>query len=741
MQKTLTMAVFGLVGQMSWAALAQMAPAAEAAMEADGLGEIIVTARRRSESLQNTPIAVTALSTADLEKRSAINIGDAAQYVPNLHFTPGQAGGGGTAQLFIRGVGQQDFLITNDPGVGIYLDGVFIARSPGSLIDVLDLERLEVLRGPQGTLFGRNTVAGALNLVSLRPAEAFGGYAEITTGRFNRLDGRLSISVPLSPKLRSRATLASINRDGFGVRLTDGLRLGNQSALVGRFVLEALPTDTLTLSLSVDGTRRREESLPQSLVATRATPLLTTYNNVVGRGAGTTMGPNQITGDLFATNASGESLSNVDVWGSSLTAEWRGDDIALKSITGYREMQAAFARDNDNSPLPYFEVTNRTEQSQFSQEFQLSGSAFDDRLTYLFGVFYFQESATDNARVRIAEGTFPAIRLDLSRRDDNRIDTKSYAVFGEATYRLLPTVRLTLGGRINRDEKRFRFTGVRPFSGVFIVPPTDVSDDWTSFTPRAILDWRPVDSAMVYASVSRGFKAGGFNGRPDAAIGVTPYEPETLTTYEVGFKAELLDRRLRINAAAFTSDYNDIQTYFNDTRPDGSFFLTISNASRARIRGFEVEVTARPFQALTLNGAVGHTDARYLEVPRGVPFTVNSRFFETPAWTATLGGELAGEIGSIGRASLRADWSYRSRVFHDVQNSPEIATAPYSLVNARLTWTPPIANDALDLAVFATNLFNERYIQFGVSALANLGVSTVQPGRPREWGVSARLRF
>lgn len=249
------------------------------------------------------------------------------------------------------------------------------------------------------------------------------------------------------------------------------------------------------------------------------------------RPAGVNIGPSQITGNLFTTNATGQSISNVDNWGSSLNGEWRGDQVTIRSITAYRELSAIFARDNDNTPLPYFEVTNRDKQHQISQEFQVAGNGLDERLTYLVRLYYFHELTRDNSRVRVGEGLFPVIGLDLGRIDSNLIRTTSYAIFGEGSYKILGNLSLTLGGRYNHDHKQYDVLDVRPFSDAFIVPATTVINSWSSFTPRVSLDWRPVgDDMLFYGPVSHGFKAGGFNGRPDAAIGVTPYQPEKITS-------------------------------------------------------------------------------------------------------------------------------------------------------------------------------------------------------------------
>ncbi|MBW7835496.1 MAG: TonB-dependent receptor [Sphingomonadales bacterium] len=704
-----------------------------------GIEEIIVTARKREESLQTVPLAVTAIRAEDLEVRSVRNIADVLRLAPNVTFASGGAAGGSAAQVYIRGVGQGDFAITSDPGVGIYVDGVYLGRSTGSLLDVLDLERVEVLRGPQGTLFGRNTVGGAVSFTSQKPTGELGGYVQATVGRYNRIDGRASLDFPIiADRLAAKVSVASLNRDGYQRRSIDDLDLGDQDALVGRAVFLLNASENIDFTLTVDGTRRREESVPQSLVGIANTALLGLYNATVGASLGTPLTAAYITNDRYLTHATGPSVSNVDNWGVSGVIDVDLSPVRIKSITSYRDLELLFARETDGSPLPYLEVINDDEQTQFSQELQLTTPLFNDRADLLVGLYYFRERASDNSIAWIASGLSDFIPMDLSRLDSNNVKTNSYAAFSELNVNVIDKLRFTIGARYTHEKKSYDVVAVRANLGTTFVGPLSLSDDWSSFTPKVSLDFQATDSVMLYASFSKGFRSGGFNSRANSDADVTSYDPEKLDNFEIGLKSDLLDRRLRFNATAFYSNYKDMQV--NVIRPVGlSFINTIDNAAKSRIKGVELEAVAEPAEGLVFNGAVGYADAEYRKLDPGVTFTIDSKLIETPKWTANVGMQYGFAVGNLGQLTLRGDYFYRSRVYHDVFNSELIAQPGYSLINARATLLT--ANDAVEIAVFGTNLTNKTYNLFGVNALTSLGIASVQYARPREWGVEAKYRF
>jgi outer membrane receptor protein involved in Fe transport len=340
--------------------------------------EITVTARKREESLQTTPVAVTALTGDALEVRGADSVDALSQYVPNLQFDGAAAlsGGAYNATIFIRGIGQNDFAIFSDPGAAMYLDGVYLGRSIGGIMDAVDLARVEVLRGPQGTLFGRNTIGGAVNLISKQPAEELDGELAVTAGRYDRLDARGILNVPLSETFLTRWTVARVSRDGYARRLTDGADLGDKDALIGRAQALWRAADSVEVSLAVDATRVRQNSAPLTLidVAATGTPFLNLYNSLVAPGLGiaapngvSTVNPSWITGNIDTTYAGARTVNDLDTKGAALTVTWNlGSSLSVKSISAYRDLDALFIRDGDNTPFTFRETVNGDEQEQRS---------------------------------------------------------------------------------------------------------------------------------------------------------------------------------------------------------------------------------------------------------------------------------------------------------------------------------------------------------------------------------------
>ncbi|HMI92705.1 MAG TPA: TonB-dependent receptor plug domain-containing protein, partial [Polyangiales bacterium] len=397
------------------AAEATPAPEGEPASE-----EIVVSARRREEGLQSAPVAVTAFSASDLEQRNVDSADDLAQFTPNLQLEGAAAlsGSSSNATVFIRGIGQNDFAIFSDPGVGLYVDDVYLGRSIGGVLDVVDLRRVEVLRGPQGTLFGRNTIGGAVLVTSQRPIFEPEGSVELTGGSFYRTDFRATLNAPLvDDTLAVRVSAARLSRDGYAKRLVDGEELGDIDRVAGRFQLLWTPSDTFEVLVSADATRAREHSAPSTLVAVApgGFPFQNIFNTLVAPNAGVTAPSNKvdaafISGDPFTTYATGPNRSDLDTWGVSLTPTWEvHPEVSLKSITAFRDMHAVFGRDGDNTPFTFRETFNDDEQWQFSQELQLFGDSFEDRLSWLVGGYYFQEESSEDAAARLAEGVFAAL--------------------------------------------------------------------------------------------------------------------------------------------------------------------------------------------------------------------------------------------------------------------------------------------------------------------------------------------
>ena len=799
------------------------ASAEEAAGDASHLEEVVVTARRTAENLQTTPVAVTALTGEAMQARGVASLVDVGNFAPNVDISAANntSGSNLNSQIYIRGIGQQDFLITVDPGVGLYVDGVYFARSTGSVLDLLDVERVEVLRGPQGSLFGKNTLGGAVNVISRPPKDELGGQIQATVGRFNRADIQASVDLPINDKVLTRFSVLRNSRDGFVKRINVGDDLADVNSLAGRAQVLLRPNDSFKFDLSIDGTRKREHSAATIIAAVSPiyarnpdtaqtfvptgpddprlrldsggmTPIQT---NAYALFAGIFPGRTYAIANIatpFINGGTGPNVSDLDNSGVAGTATLELGSLTLKSITAYRSMSAEFGRDCDNSPEDVCRTHNRDKQNQFSQELQLSGKSFGDRLTWLTGLYYFHESASDRNDVRLIGGIYNALEqlpvllgptgpigpcppsaaglpvpgplgcpgnpnnipLDFDLDSTIHVSTDSYAGFAQGSFAFTERFRATAGMRYTRERKDYELLLLRRNSGVpalaavdsqgnFLQPyqpqkPTVDTDDWS---PRAGVDFRATDDVFLYASVGKGFKSGGVNGRPTTAYGALPFSPETLWSYEIGAKTELLDRRVRLNLAAFYNDYRNIQ--LNVLREvNGVFAADIQNGGKARGTGFEAELMARITPAFSLEGSAGFLDQKLTSISEAAyaaGLRENSRLPRAPRWTFSGAATYAMPLGSVGSLTLRGDLTYRSGVWNDIVNTVELYQPGFALMNARVAWLS--STERFEVALFGTNLADKRYIAGGNGALDSLGIAEGVEGRPREWGISARLHF
>jgi iron complex outermembrane receptor protein len=753
-----------LLGSLAMMALATGTAHAQAQGEASDTGasdnDIVVTARRTAERLQDVPVAVTAFGGAALATRNVATLDEIAKFTPNIRFDGAAAlsGGNYNATVFVRGVGQNDFAIFSDPGVGFYVDDVYYARSIGGVMDAVDIDNVQVLRGPQGTLFGKNTIGGAVLINTAQPdLNAFSGRIDGTYGSYDRIDVKGAVNIPIAPGLAAlRLSGATLNRDGYVKRLLDGKTQGDRSAQMVRAKLRIQPEDSgLTIDIGGDYTRARETSAPSDLLAVgnapnvSGVPFLVNYNRFVAPGLGIlapnnqpTLNPSFITASPYETWAGGPNANDLDLWGVQGTVAYEIGSATLKSISAYRDMKAYFTRDGDNSPFVFRQTTNRDKQWQFSQELQLTGKLVDDRLRYVLGAYYFKEKASDIATADLAIGLqapaapppfTPAVFIR------NYTDNRSLAAYGQVDFEILPRLNVTVGARYTSDKKVFTSINTRQRDLVQFVNVTKGAT-FNKFTPRFGIDYKAADDVLLYASYSKGFKQGGFNGRPlvsDAEV--TQFAPEELTTYEGGLKAKWLDGQLTTNIALFHSKYKDIQLTVNQTPTN-----FVANAAAGDINGVEFETVMRPAAWLTFNAGVGYLDAKYTSIGQGLgptqilPITLDSHFVKAPEWTVTTGVDVSHEFASGGKAALRLDYTMYSRIYHDVANSPLITDDGYGLLNGRVSYALP--GNAITLAVFGTNLTKSLYLVSG-NVSGAFGLAEASYGRPREWGVNASFAF
>jgi len=748
-------------------------PPSDPAAVPAGLEEIIVTARRVAERLQDTPISVTAVTAATIEQRGFTNVSQIAAIAPNVQFSPTAniSGSSSAASIFIRGVGQTDFTLTTEPGVGLYLDGVYIARSVGGVLDLVDVDRVEVLRGPQGTLFGKNTIGGAISIITTPPANTFGGQLEATYGRFDRIDLKASVDVPLSDTIRTKFSIGSFNDDGYARRLLAGDRLGGRQSLTGRFRVLITPNDRLTLDLTVEGTRNRNDSAATTMLAVGdgTGPGFRTNEGAPIPPSGFVAGVNAAlaargvpvsqryfdenyrTSSPYSTNGTGPNFSDDDIWGASGTATFElSDAVSLKSITAYRDLDSHFGRDADNSPILVVNTEDFYDQWQFSEEVQLAGKSFDDRLSWILGGYYLKEKGNNVNRVELNNAI---VGMDgtgkFTIHSGGLVDNESIAGFGQGSFHFTPAFSITAGLRYSDERKAFtpvQFVEEEPFRTIIgpILPNVKKSVHFTDWAPKVSLEYKWTPDVLTYASFSTGFKSGGFVQRvfpprvpapgQDPRDVIPSFAPEEVKVYEVGIKSTFADNRIRFNAAAFHTNYSSIQITVLDNIAPGT-----RNAGEGRINGFEAELTAVPASGLNLSFALGYTDAKYTDLQPGVEVTKIDRFPNTSKWTANGAISYLIPVSDAMNLTLRGDWNYRSAYCLDAVNSPLICNDSVSVFGAGAILD--FVDTGFSLQVNGTNLTDRQYLSGGNVDLGGLGYAEGTYAPPTRWSITGRYKF
>ena len=733
--------------------------------------DIVVTARRRNETLLDVPIAVTAYSGAALEAAGTLDITDLSNTTPNVTLEVSR-GTNSTLTAFIRGVGQQDPVAGFEAGVGLYLDDVYLNRPQAAVLDIYDVERIEVLRGPQGTLYGRNTIGGAVKYVTKRLADRPTLSARATYGSYDQAEGVISGSVPIgNGVVKVGGAVARLSRGGFGDNLTTGQDNYNKDIWAGRATLQIEPSSEAFFRFTGDYTR--DKSNPRG--GHRLIPGLVSGIPVLS--------------DVYDTRAGLLSpKQDVKSWGVSGFGEVKPSDwLTIRSITAYRKDDSASPIDFDSLAAVDVDVPAFYNNKQFSQEVQLLVET--GGLNALVGAYYLDAHARTVFDVRLPGG--------VTALTFGNVDTDTVAVFGDATYDFNRMFSVSVGGRYTWDRRQsqvlrqtFLFGG-SPFfggTGTLLATTSDFrgSADFSKFTPRASVSFKPNSQNTIYASYSKGFKGGGFDPRGQTTACRTPtggvcnaqqvydfisFDPETVDSYEVGYKASLFDRRLSLALSAFTADYKDVQVpgSIGTTIAGQQTFIGITtNAGKARIRGLEAEgnlLVARDFgfdgSALNLSWTGGYIDAEYKEYidARGLNVADRRRFQNTPKYTASGTVAFSAPIGS-GSISASSTVSYRSFVQQFELRTPGLDQPEVTLWDASLVWKS--AGDRFSLGLHGRNLTNKKYIVSGynflsqnpdtgafvrnaagnlVSTLGSEGVLTAYYGNPRQVFVTAGVKF
>ncbi|WP_292050514.1 TonB-dependent receptor [Brevundimonas sp. UBA5866] len=740
---------------MAGAALSAISTAAyaqESQDSATAVEDIIVTARRTEESAQKTPLALTAFSGQTLERVGAQQVTDLQGAVPNLNLVQGR-GSSNATNIYIRGVGQPDSLQTFDPAVGVYVDDVYYSRIRGTQFDLLDLERIEILRGPQGTLYGKNTIGGAMKLVSRRPGQDFRARGSVSFGNYDQFEVQAAASGPVTDKLALGLSILHSERGGYVTDPRTGAEYNDKNTNALRASLAYDPASNFRLDMTVDYAKD-----DAGLTVGQAQNSLTWL-------AGGVVYPVQQpvpTYDFKTSTTPGlPNETRLETWGTSLRATWDlSESLTLKSITAYRELNTDDYIDFDATHLEIADALVAVDQNQFSQELQLTYTG--DRLNAVAGVYYLRENVDSHQESYNDALLGPAfLNSGFLRTIDDTLETTSTALYANVTYDVTDKLRVSGGIRYTEEEKDYwrttsTFYSLLPaFNATYVFAPSVGKYDDTSIMLSA--DYQLTDDAMVYARYAQGFKSGGFNGRANSATEATEYQPETADTFEIGAKTTFMDRRVRLNAAAFMTQYEDFQARVAglDTDPVTGLpapVLSVLNAGQLDIMGFELEGVFVPVAGLTLDAQVGYLDAEYKEF-NDTRFTNfgGSRAFQDPAfspkWTLRMGAQY--EFALEGGASLTIGGAakYRSEMALAVDNTPANSNEKlesmyqdsYWLYDARIVWSD--ASDRYSVGLYGQNLADEVY-KTDAQEFSSIGnIRTAYFGAPRTWMVKLTAKY
>ena len=763
--------------------------------------QIVVTARRRNELLLDVPVAVTAYSGEQLNRRGALDIADVAKTTPDVTLKASR-GTNSTLTAFIRGVGQQDPVAGFEQGVGLYLDDVYLNRPQAALLDIYDVERIEVLRGPQGTLYGRNTIGGAIKYVTRRiPTDGAHMSIRVNAGNHGQADVIANASTPVGPALRVGAAVGHFGNSGFGKNLTNRLNNYNKDVWAARGTVELQPAPDVFFRLAGDYTW--DDSNPRG--GHRLIPNLCT--------TAACNGSFPVLGNVFDSQGGlNDPKQEVRAGGASLSGEIGLNDwLKFRTITAYRKSHSKTPIDFDALPYVDLDVPAKYHDHQFSQELQL---VLDKGpLQGVGGFYYLNATAADVFDVRLYT-TVPGLGLTAATR--GTVKTKTWAAFADLTYNFTDQLSLSLGGRYTWDRRWanvFRQTliqggspelgGSPPFNGTgipFPTPAASVTSNFTgrrvdkAFTPRASLTWKPNKDHTIYVSYSKGFKGGGFDPRgqssqaptqsPQDVFNFMTFKPEKVDSYEAGWKASVFDHRLQFATAIFDAEYKDVQVPGSSGCTVGgvqTFCGITTNAGGARFRGVELESNLRvaenmaaPGDRLIMSGSLGYLDAKYTKFISVVTRDINGNpmaatvvdlakyrhIQNTPKWTLSGTLDYDTPLGG-GRLDLNSTISYRSSSQQFELKSPMLDQPGFALWDANLVWRSH--GDRYELGLHAKNIANKKYITGGYNfllqnpytgayilpngapglspTLGKTGVLTAYYGNPRQIFLSAAINF
>lgn len=709
-------------------ALAALSTAA-AAQDMPGLEEVVVTAQKRTENLQTTPVAVTALSGDMMESHGLSNLSDIARMTPSLTF---EKIGIRSPFVFLRGVGTGAFDIGSDPSVSIFIDDLYIPRFTGLQFDLADIERVEVLKGPQGALFGRNTEGGAISVITRRPTDTLSARAVLEAGNKDYLSFRGSVSGPIAgDRLLARASVAGKRRDGWVENTLTGVDHLDEKSYGGRLQLEYRGED-LTALFTASYSRDK----PNAATFMNVTPavfLLSPASPFFGQV------PSTFDPEHQAFDTDGFQRRKGVILSAKL--DWDMEWATLTSVSGYLSHKFSELHDLDGTEAFVLNRYADEESDTFSQELRLT-SAKDGALDWIIGAFYFKDDASRLDRWFLGpESSLSRIFAGgnmVTINDDVDVDTESWALFGQIGYDITEEFRVTIGGRYSEDKKESSRTTSRTHPTPLLFVPYTVSPEakWNSFDPQVSLQYSPTEDVMIYVSYSEGFKSGGFQPAVAAnpSIGNSVFDPETVQSYEAGLKSMFFDNRVRLNLAAFHVKYKDLQFLSaNGVLPNGAPLVVTTNAADSHTDGFEVEIQAAVTENFMIAAGYSYLHAVFDEYVDGSGVSQEgNQIIRTPKHQGHATATYTVPLRS-GRINLTGDISARSRVYFDPNNVKAVSQEGFALLGARVEYESEGGD--WKVALWGRNLGNKDYCSNSI-IFANSTVGACTIGELRSYGLS-----
>jgi len=718
------------------------------------LEEVVVTSQKRATSLnvQDVPTAISVYSGNALEDSFAVDLTDVGRMAPNVQLNDSGTYPG-FSNFFIRGIGVSNTTRSQDPAVGTFFDGIYVGFGPSSVAAAFDLQSVEVLRGPQGTLFGKNVTGGAVSVTSRRPSSQFGGYAKIQAGNYDSLQVTGAVDLPLSDNLAMRVAGTSRSQDGYFDNLTTGQTKPEIDVNIIRPSLLWTPTDRLSFTLIGEYYRSRSGSSAAQNMDSRIDPRVAgaaTVQRVFGYTPPS---------DKYDINHDLQGYLDAETRMLILDASYQADHGTFTVITGARDVRYDSSTDFDGSPFTVFHFPdNEEDQEQFSIEARYA-SSFSDTFEFTSGLFYFTQEYDIGERREFYVGGEPENPSTLQQVGLALTDDESLAAFGEASWHFTDNLSLLVGGRVTDETKEVVFCPFTSDPGVFSslsMSACDArisdSESWTSFSPKVGVNWHITDEIFTYASWSTGFRSGSYNIRASIPEAIGPVDEEEVTTWEAGFKSTLLDGRMRFNVAVFHSAYDDIQRTISDTvivNGSPQVAQVLRNAAEATISGIELEGSLMISDNLSADFTFGYLDAKYDEFPgidadrNGVYEQAiddraarNLDFERVPEFEYTLGVDHSLPLGDAAELSSRVSYQWRDEHFVDTLNSPSIAVDSYGLLDASVTYDR--FAQGWSIALFGRNLTDEEFHDFGFDGGTH---RAVWGGTPRTYGVELSVNF